>query len=385
MNLSLPRRTKSVFIVYWFFYFFLFYIFLAMLTSSYSSIVTVGLDAEVCITILLSAFLVKKINDTIFCYVAAIVIGIASFLFLLLNPIFKLILIFGTAPLFSLGVMAFFSYFQRVSVQAERTRFVVIIACTALPLVFFISLLPLNALISYITAALLIFLSCGFLVLNRSRTERTVLAQEDMHYFGKKTVFLYLLPWIIFCITNATLAKNNSIYVLDHMPTTFTIFLIAFQVIGVSFGAIMAGFMSDFFGRRITLALALTLYGVSSALGAIFMNAICWSAMYLINGITWGILFVMYIFVVWSDLSNDENCPKLYALGSLTYLSSSAIANLIQNSFLTITMSSFLTCFAVYFSIVPIFLAPEIADSDLIAKTRFERYVRKLRKIQNQG
>ena len=201
----------------------------------------------------------------------------------------------------------------------------------------------------------------------------------------KKIVFLYLVPWLLFSIINVTLAKNNSTYIFEQTSASFYVFLVALQAIGVCFGAIIAGFVADLFGRRIALAITLSLYGTSAALGGIFANPQVFSVMYFINGMSWGILFVMYIFVVWGDLANKDNCSKMYSLGVLTYFLSLGLGAFIPQIFLPFGTSSLLICLIIFLSILPIFLSPELVRSDFIERIRLKRHINALSKNKNQG
>jgi MFS family permease len=158
------------------------------------------------------------------------------------------------------------------------------------------------------------------------------------------------------------------------------VFLIGLQAIGVNLGAIIAGFFADFSGRRITLALSLTLYGISAVLGGMFTTNETLSFMYFINGTSWGILFVLYFFVIIGDLANSENCAKMYSLGLVTYFSSVAIG-LIYQGFLSSIISSLLTCLLIFLSIIPVLLSPELISSDFIKRIKLKRHTNAIKKL----
>ncbi len=382
-NLAVSKR-KLTFIVYSFFYLFLFYNFLVVSTARYGSIVTATLNLEICVAILVSFFFIRKINDIMFCYIASFLIGIASIFLFILDSLLRLALIFSIAPLFSIGLLIFFNYFQRTTASTERIRVVEVIACTVLPFVFILELLPPDSIVNFYLLILIILLSIGFFLFNFFRTDLVKNKKEEaQHFFEKKTIFLYSVPWILFSIINGTLGKNNSTHFFEQTSTSLYVFLIAFQVIGVNLGAIIAGRISNFFGRRVTLASALTLYGTSSALGALFINPVFLTAMYLVDGMSWGILFVMYIFIVWGDLANNDNGAKIYSLGSLIYFLSIALACITPAAFLSITSSSLLTCLIAFFSVLPIIIVPEIADKDFIERTKFQHHIKNIKKLQN--
>ncbi len=330
-------KRKLIFLVYSFFYMFIFYNILVLLADRYGLIATAALNFEICIGILVSSFLVKKINDVTFCYITAFIAAIVSFFIFTTNGPFQLIFIFLIAPFFSVGLLVFFKYFQQITVPTERARVAEVIALAVLPFVFILSTVPISNVNAPYFILFIAMLSLGLFlfIFLRTKVNNVEDKKQVQNCFEKKIVFLYLVPWLLFSIINVTLAKNNSTYIFDQTSASFYMFLVALQVIGVCFGAIIAGFVADFFGRRIALAVTLSLYGASSALGGIFANPQVFSVMYFINGMSWGILFVMYIFVVWGDLANKDNCAKMYSLGVITYFLSAGNRRVYSPNFLT--------------------------------------------------
>ena len=351
-------KRKFIFIVYSFFFIFIFYYILSLLVNLHGLIATAALNFEICIAIFASSFFVKKINGIIFCYITALITVIVSIFIFITNGLFQLIFIFSIAPLFSVGLLIFFNYFQQITVSTERGRVAEVVALAVLPCFFILSLVPPSNVNAPYFILFIAMLSLGlfFFVLFRAKVNNVESKKEVQNYFEKKVVFLYLIPWLLFSIINVTLAKSNSIHIFEQTSASFYVFLVALQVIGVCFGAIIAGFVADFFGRRIALAATLSLYGTSSALGGIFANPQVFSVLYFINGMSWGILFVMYIFVVWGDLANKDNCAKMYSLGLITYFLSLGIGAFIPQAFLPIGTSSLLTCLIAFLSILPIFM-----------------------------
>jgi MFS family permease len=222
----------------------------------------------------------------------------------------------------------------------------------------------------------------GFL---KSKLRNDQAMGKDEKTFEKRVMLLYLIPWIIFSMINVTLAKNNSFCIIQQTSASFTVFLEALEVIGVSIGAITVGFLADFVGRRIAAAVALTLYGVCTALGGLFNKKWAFCLMFLIGGVSWGSFFVLFIFVVWSDLANKENWAKMYALGLITYFASAGISALVPQVFLSLETGSLLTCLVSFFAIVPIFAVPELSSNDFIENMRIKRHIDSVKKLKNQG
>jgi MFS family permease len=132
------------------------------------------------------------------------------------------------------------------------------------------------------------------------------------------------------------------------------------------------------------------LYGISSALAGISTNFALLYFVYFANGFSWGILLVMYTFVIWGDLSNKENCAKMYAIGFIVFYLTQGIGLLPLGQILQIPLviSSLGSCLLIFLSNIPIFLAPELLPSDFREKMRLKLHmsaVKKMKQSQNQG
>lgn len=224
------------------------------------------------------------------------------------------------------------------------------------------------------------------------RPEKAVLTAKTGgkgNYSEKRTVLLYSIPWVLFSLINATLSKNISFNILQQVPPSFYLFLAVLQLIAAVFGTLSGGMIADFFGRRLSLAFSLTLYGISSALAGIVNNQAIFSFVYAANGFSWGVLLILYLFVVWGDLANKENCAKMYSIGLMTfYLTTGAgfLAPILQ---VPLVVSSLVSCLLIFLSNVPLILAPELLSSDFRERIRLKLHMKAVRKMskqsQNQG
>jgi MFS family permease len=218
----------------------------------------------------------------------------------------------------------------------------------------------------------------------------TAKREERGNYLEKRMILLYLIPWMFFTLINATLAKNISFHILQQVPYSLYLSLIVLQAIGTIFGALSGGVTADFFGRRVSLAFSLTSYGISSALAGIVNNPSLLYFVYFANGLSWGILLVMYTFVIWGDLSNKENCAKMYALGFTIFYLTQSIGLLPLELILQIPLvvSSLGSCLLIFLSNIPIFLAPELLSSDFRERIKLKLHmsaVKKIKQSRSQG
>jgi hypothetical protein len=293
---------------------------------------------------------------------------------------------------FGIGQLAFSIFFWNLTVPEERGRIGGLIGFVSLPF-YFISIVSAETLDFLGTVVLSIILSLATLVVILLRPEKAALTaknEERGNYSEKRTVLLYSIPWVMFSLINVTLAKNISLNALQQVSSSFYLFLIFLQVIATIFGTLGGGIIADFFGRRLSLAFAVTSYGISSALGGLIQNDAIFCFAYFANGLSWGILLTLYSFVIWGDLANKENCAKMYSIGLVIYYSTMGVGLLpIQVSQIPLVISALASCLLIFLSNVPIVLAPELLSSDFREKIKLRLHIRTVRKIgkqsQNQG
>jgi MFS family permease len=347
----------------------------------------------IAIALLLTSFFIHRFNKLRVIYACSIVTSIVTvLLFFVSNDIFRLIFIFVVGIFFSIGQLAFFTYFWNLTVPEERGRIAGLIGFVSFPFYFIVAPIIVETLDFPGIVMLSIVLSLGLLSVILLRPEKAVLTakkDERENHSEKRTVLLYSIPWILFSLINATLAKNISLNISQQVPSSFYFFLTILQVIGVIFGAIFGGIIADFFGRRLSLAFSLTLYGISSALAGLTKINEILSFVYVANGLSWGILLTLYTFVVWGDLANKENCAKMYSIGLITLYLTIGVGLLpTQIAQIPLVVSSLLSCLLIFLSNVPLILAPELLPSDLRERIKLKlhmRAVRKIKQAQNQG
>ena len=209
-------------------------------------------------------------------------------------------------------------------------------------------------------------------------------------YYERRVFFLYFIPWIIFSLINATLATTTSNIIAGGVSDSLRFTLLSLQVIGVLIGVLLGGFVADILGRRFSLVFGLTFFGFSTALVGLFQTEIVYLIVYGASGLTWGILFVLYIFVVWGDLSNQDNRIKIYSFGLISYFLSLGVGSFV-GSFVDVSMeiiqSAFLSVLIIFILNIPIIFAPELLPSYILERNRMRRHMGTVKKLQkkNQG
>ena len=127
------------------------------------------------------------------------------------------------------------------------------------------------------------------------------------------------------------------------------------------------------------------------ALSGLIQNTTLAYFSFFAEGLSWGILLTLYIFVIWGDLSNKENYTRLYAIGLIVILHCSRDSNRFSTLISQIppVASAFIGCTIIFLSNVPIALAPELQSSDFLERIRLKMHIKAAKKVakkyENQG
>jgi MFS family permease len=347
----------------------------------------------IAIICLSTSFLINRVNKLRVIYICSITISIvAVLLFFTSNYFFSIAFILIIAIFFGLGQLAFFTYFWNLTAPEERGRIAGLIGFVTLFFYLFVDLAAAETLDFFGTVILGIILSLGTLLVILLSPEKALLTEKKDdrgNYPEKRTIILYLIPWVLFSLINATIAKNISLNVSQTVPNSLYSFLIVLQLIAALFGTLGGGIIADFYGRRFSLVLSLTLYGISSALAGIANNYAIFYFVYVANGLSWGILLTLYNFVVWGDLANKENCAKMYSIGLITFYFSVGLGLLLSQTLqMPLVVSALSSCVLIFLANIPIVVAPELLSSDFRERIRLKLHINAVKKIKqsrNQG
>ena len=383
------------FVFFTFFYVYGIYVLRHVVITSNSNLPTVQAYFIFTIigTLLLASFFINRINKLLAIYACSITISMVTLLlFFVSNYVFRLASIFLVGVFFGIGQLAFFTYFWSLTVPEERGRVGGFIGFVSLPF-YFASTVVAATLDFAGTMILSLILSLGTLLVMLLRPRKAVLTtkkDEKGNYPEKRTILLYSIPWITFSLINATLARNTSLHISQSVPPSFLLFLSLLQIIAAVFGALGGGLIADFLGRRLALALCVTLYGISAVFSGLSQNYTIFSFVYVASGFSWGMLLILYTFVVWGDLANKENCAKVYSIGLIIFYLATVIGFLpTPIAQVSPVESSLISCLLIFLSNVPIIMAPELLSSDFLERTKLKLHMNAVRKInkksQNQG
>ncbi len=340
------------------------------------------------VSLIMGGFFIHKLNKIQIIYECSIAISITTLVLLFVsNTILELAVFFIGGVFFSIGQLASLAYFWSLTVPEERGRVAGFAGFLILPFYFMIWL-EAGTLDFFGTVLLGLTFSLGMLGIGLLRPEKKALLTKKMGEKGyipeRKTVIFYAIPWVLFMLINVTFARNISLHVFNLISPSFYIILLVLQMIASGLGALGGGLIADLFGRRLSLVFGLTLYGISTALGGFVENNAAFYFIYVANGLNWGILWVLYGYVIWGDLANEESFAKSYSLGLIIFYLAMGVGDLFhfQVSQISIVVSAFMSCVLIFLSNIPLILAPELLASDFREKTKLRLYMKVIKKIR---
>ena len=264
------------------------------------------------------------------------------------------------------GIILFLSFMGMVALGATSSgdidvQRLLLLVWRSVGLVLFLFLAPLNKVAQPVKDPLI-----------KGPTYKSMLRQRPF--------ILYLVPWVMFSlITYLTIPIQST---LVGQSTVDSLIILENALIAVF--AIMGGFISDKLGRKRVAIIAFAMLGLGySALGIFPEAVLSWYFYTLVDGIAWGMLYVIFVVTIWGDLSNGSASDKYYALGVLPFFASKFIELVIGNGIANIIPSASIfsfTAFFLFLAVLPLVYAPETLSEKFMKDRELKSYFEKAQK-----
>jgi MFS family permease len=238
----------------------------------------------------------------------------------------------------------------------------------------------------------LLFLACWkglgliafFFTSSDKRNVRKGYSVTFISILKERSFILYAIPWTMFSLVNYL---GASISVKIHGEEFIYLSMIVEFVLAGVF-AIVGGFLSDIIGRKRITIVGFIMLGLGYAVLGIYpLTLFCWYFYIMIDGIAWGILYVVFITTIWGDLAYGRPSEKYYALGSLPYLISSFL-HFTVGPFIADTISPYaifsFASFFLFLAVLPLMFAPETLPEKRIRERELRQYIEKAKKIKGK-
>jgi MFS family permease len=201
---------------------------------------------------------------------------------------------------------------------------------------------------------------------------------------GQRSFILYFVPWVMFSLVNyLTTPVLNSVF---EPSVIATLLLIENGLIGVF--AVAGGFLVDSVGRKRMAIIGFVMLGLSYAiLGTSPQSSLSWYFHTAVDGIAWGILFVIFVVTVWGDLSYSAPSDKYYAIGVFPFFISSFLPLAVGNQIIAIIPAYAIfsaTAFFLFLAVLPLVYAPETLPEKSIRERELKSYIEKAKKTKEK-
>jgi MFS family permease len=159
------------------------------------------------------------------------------------------------------------------------------------------------------------------------------------------------------------------------------------EYVFVGIFASVGGIMADVIGRKRVIITGFVMLGIEYAVMSIFAGlSIALYLFMILDGITWGFLFSVFLMTIWGDLGEDYGKEKYYAIGGLPFLLTSFLSILIKPfaSVISPTAAFSFASFFLFLAVIPLMFAPETLPEQKIRERELRDYIEKAKKIKEK-
>jgi MFS family permease len=218
--------------------------------------------------------------------------------------------------------------------------------------------------------------------------EKSPLEKRDtpsyISILNRREFLFYIIPWWMFCLVNYTsLSIVNKFFGEDFIRFSSVV-----ELILMSAFAVVAGYLADAVGRKRVAIAGFAMLGLGYAVLGIYPGVtLSWYFYTVVDGIAWGIFYVIFLIVLWGDLAHDTPSGNFYVLGGLPFLLSNFL-QIIIGSYIAETVSVYtifsLASFFLFLAVFPLMYAPETLPEKKIRERELKGYIDKAKKVKEK-
>lgn len=208
------------------------------------------------------------------------------------------------------------------------------------------------------------------------RTSFSSLLQE-------RSLVLYVVPWFMFNFID----RFEKFILKDFFHPDFYQFMLLLSPMIASFAILVGGILSDRIGRKRVVIYGFVSLGIAYALiGIAPMALVSWYLYLVIDGVAAGILWVLFLLILWGDLSQSGNREKYYVIGSIPFFLTDVVSLPLAGYIRSIPAnSSFsLASFFLFLAVLPLMYAPETLPERKIRLRQLRSYAEAAKKVKEK-
>ena len=201
-----------------------------------------------------------------------------------------------------------------------------------------------------------------------------------------------VLPWLLFSIINFAAAPMvleyfEGIPIMEYFGENPALVVQLIEMVFVGVFAVLGGFIADIIGRKRVVIIGFVMIGIEYvAMSAVPSSDLVLYLFITLDGLTWGLLFSIFLTVIWGDLGEHYAKEKFYVLGGLPFL----LANFLPIVVKPLVPSLFqfpvfsIASFFLFLAVLPLMYAQETLPEKKIREREIQFYVEKAQAIKQK-
>jgi MFS family permease len=149
----------------------------------------------------------------------------------------------------------------------------------------------------------------------------------------------------------------------------------------------IGGIMADILGRKRLIISGFIMLGIDYAFMSFFAGSHGALLLFMIlDGITWGLFFTVFLTVIWGDLGEGYAKEKFYVLGGLPFLLSN-LATVLVKPYISVIPPIAAFSFASFFlflAVIPLMYAHETLPDKAFKEREIRSYIEKAKRIREK-
>jgi MFS family permease len=202
-----------------------------------------------------------------------------------------------------------------------------------------------------------------------------------LNILREKSFLLYFVPWVIFCVINFFQAPFFDTQLQRQYMDTNLSYMISFGEFGIgAISMLIGGYLSDRIGRKRLIIAAYAMVGVGYALLSFASSSkLVFYSYVLLDGIAWGIFFLMFLLIVWGDLAQTRIKNRYYLIGAMPFIIATYITPIVKpyigdiHLFYAFSFASFF----LFLAVIPLMVAPETLPEKVMKDQDLKSYAEK--------
>ena len=191
--------------------------------------------------------------------------------------------------------------------------------------------------------------------------------------FGERTFVLYFVAWLMFSLVDSF----GGLGLNPHITRDFKDLMAMIEPLIAGVSAVVGGVISDWGGRKKVVIFGFISLGVAYGIIGLIRIPISWIFYFLVDGIALGLLWVIFVVVIWGDLA-ERGREKYYSIGLAPFFLSQMARSFFSSyeKLIPVTSIFSLAAFFLFIAVIPLLYAKETLPEKKIFEHQVRSYSR---------